>query len=366
MSVLLRGLGRVGAATLLALSCGAALAQPAGAQGDDFLYRVMPGDTLSDLSSRYTGSAENWRRLQQFNSVSDQFSLQIAKLLRIPFSMIPERESAARLSHAAGDARIEGRPAAVGQMLQEGQTLSTGETGFVTLLLADGSTLSVPPSSEFRLGRLREFQGTGLIDLIVEIRQGSMESEVAPQQTGVGRFEVRTPVSVTGVRGTRLRVHAAGQEGARSEVLRGQANVDASQSGAAMLRAQQGVAVNAAGRSSGPRRLLDAPVLSALVRGGSGWVVDFPAIPGAQAYTVLVSKDEQGQQLVSRQRVPAPPVSVNAPGPGLHYVIVRAVDDVGLEGLDARQAFEGRAVLMSGDGGVVASAWAGPILVSDY
>lgn len=365
MPVLLGRLGRLSAAALLALHCGAALAQPAGAQGEDFLYRVMRGDTLGELSQRYTGSTDNWRRLQQLNSVSDQFSLPVERLLRIPFALIPERASAARVSHAVGEARIDGQAAAAGQELREGQALTTGAAGFVTLELADGSTLSVPSSSEFRLSRLREFQGTGLIDVIVEMRQGSMESEVAPQQSGVGRFEVRTPVSVTGVRGTRLRVHAS-SEGARSEVLRGQANVDTAQSGATMLKTRQGVAVDASGRSSGARPLLDAPALSIPVRGGAGWQVDFPPVPGAQTYTVLVSKDEKGNQLVSRQRVQTPPVSVNAPGPGLHYVIVRAVDDAGLEGLDGRQPFEGRAVLISGDGGVVASVWAGPVLVSDY
>lgn len=365
MFALLGRLGRLSAGAWLALNCCVALAQPAGAQGDDFLYRVVQGDTLGDLSQRYTANYGNWRQLQLLNNVSDELSLPIAKLLRIPFSLIPVRASDARISHAVGEARIDGRPIGAGQTLREGQTLSTGPSGFTTLELSDGTSLSVPPSSEFRLDRLREFQGTGLIDVIVDMRQGSMEGEIAPRQTGVGRFEVRTPVSVTGVRGTRMRVHASG-EGARSEVLQGQANVDASQSAATMLRAQQGVAVDASGRSSGSRRLLEAPVLSTPVRGGGGWVVEFPAVPGAQSYVVLVAKDAQARQQVSQQEAQGSPVTVNAPGPGTHYVIVRAVDAVGLEGMDASQPFEGRAVLMSADGGVVASAFAGPVLVSDY
>ena len=32
------------------------------------------------------------------------------------------------------------------------------------------------------------------------------------------------------------------------------------------------------------------------MRGQAGWEVSFPAVPGASAYTVLVSKDEQGKQ----------------------------------------------------------------------
>lgn len=341
------------------------MAQPAGAQGEDFMYRVQQGDTLGELSQRYTGNTENWRTLQQLNQVGDEFSLSIAKMLRIPFSMIPEQPTQAQIRHVAGEARIDGALVSAGQTLAEGQTLVTGPAGFVGLELADGSSLSVPPVSELRLDRLREFQGTGLIDMIVDMREGSMEGEVAPRKTGVGRFEVRTPVSVTGVRGTRLRVHAS-DTGVRSEVLQGQVNVEASQSGATMLREQQGVAVDTAGRSSGPRRLLEAPTLTVPVRGGAGWMVDFPAIPGAQSYQVLVATDAQGRNLVSRSQVAAPPASFSAPGPGDYYVIVRAVDELGLTGLDASQPFEGQSVLMSGTGGSVVTGYGGPVLLTDY
>src|SRR3546814_3121055 len=70
------------------------------------------------------------------------------------------------------------------------------------------------------LERLRQFEGNSLTDSILRVQRGVVDSNVAPAGQGVGRFEVRTPVAVTGVRGTRFRVQA-GAQGARSEVIEG-------------------------------------------------------------------------------------------------------------------------------------------------
>jgi len=352
-------------AGILGLMCCASQAQPAGAQGENFLYRVVQGDTLGELAQRYTSGAFNWAELQRINSVADPARLPIARLLRIPFSMIPEVPASAVVRHVAGQATVDGQALSQSSTVAEGQTVATGPNGFVTLQLADDSLLSVPPDASLTLTRLRTFQGTGLTDSIVRMENGSVESQVAPRDTGVGRFEVRTPVSVTGVRGTRLRVHVS-SDGSRSEVVSGHAGVDAARDAEVMLREKQGVAVNQAGQSLGVRQLLPAPKLSAPQRGGSGWSVDFPPIPGASAYLVTVASDPQGSDVVLRSQAPAPPVQFNAPGPGTYYVFVRAMDDVGIGGLDARQPFEGRPVLQTGGGLPVSTGYGGFISVADY
>lgn len=51
-------------AATLASAPYAAHAQAAGARGDDFLYKVMTGDTLIGLAQRYTTGAATWPRLQ--------------------------------------------------------------------------------------------------------------------------------------------------------------------------------------------------------------------------------------------------------------------------------------------------------------
>jgi len=339
-------------------------AQPAGAKGDDFLYRVMAGDTLIALAQRYTLRASNWSALQNLNGVDDPYRLQIAKVLRIPFSMIPVRASTARVTNVTGEVSVEARALTAADDVSEGQSIRTGASGFATLQLADNSVVAVPPSTTLVIKRLREFQGTGLTDSIFEMETGSVETHVAPQDTGVGRFEVRTPVSVTGVRGTRMRVHVDG--GSRSEVISGAAGVDGAAASELFLRERQGVAIGRDGKSSGVRSLLPAPTLHQPTRGSRGWTAEFEPVAGARAYLVSVARDAGGGQLVSQHRIESPPAHFSAAGAGTHYVFVRAIDDLGIGGVDASAPFEGAYVLIDGSGNAISTLGGGMVFVADY
>lgn len=354
--------------SIAALLClpAASMAQPAGAQGDDFLYRVQQGDTLIGLAQHYTGANNNWTSLQSLNQIADPQRLPIGKVLHIPFRLIPVRDGQAVVAHVSGQVLVDGKPAARDLQVPEGSTIQTGANGFATLRLEDGSLLTIPSGSRVVLDRVRVFTRAGLSDAILNVDQGSLESQVAPEGKGVGRFEVRTPVSITGVRGTRLRVHATAQ-GASSEVLSGAAHVDGSQQQqGTRLQPNQGVAVNAQGQLSGVRTLLPAPQLQAPERSGGGWLIQFPAITGAQGYLVRVANDAQGTQPLSSQRVTEPSVVVHASGPDTHYVLVRALDADGLGGTDAMASFPGQQGLTSSDGSPILSGHGLPIQLTVF
>lgn len=354
---------------MLALACFGvppAQAQPMGADGSDFLYRVGKGDILLEISRRFTDSAGNWPVLQHINQVADTYKLPIGKVLRIPFSMIPEVDAPARLVHVRGAVRVNGRLAQAGDDLPQGGTLVTPPGGFATLQLSDGSTLTLPANSTIVLERLQAFKGTGLTDTIVSIEDGSLESVVSPEDTGVGRFEVRTPVAITGVRGTRLRVHKD-DEVARTEVLEGVAHTRASSTGQAMLRSGHGVTARSDGVLGAVRPLPAAPALSVPVRGPQGWQAEFPAVPGAVAYLVRVAGDPLGTRLLSSERRDsAGQVTFSAGRPGTHYVLVRAIDRDGLMGPDAVQPFEGRVSLLSSDGNPVGTGYGDTVTLNEY
>ncbi|NYT58451.1 FecR domain-containing protein [Alcaligenaceae bacterium] len=341
------------------------LAQPAGAQGDNFIYRIMKDDTLIRLSERFTDNSEHWRTLQTLNAIADPTLLPIGQELKIPFALIPELPAQARVAHVRGTAMNGQQQLAVNDTLQEGNSVTTQANGFVTLTLADGSTLTVPPQSALRLERLRVFKGTSLTDTISTLDDGTLESQVAPQGTGVGRFEIRSPVSITGVRGTQLRVHV-NHQGAQSEVLEGVAGLNSQQAESTRLRQGQGAAVNSSGQLQPVKTLLPAPTLAPPERGGSGWQLTFASIPGAVSYQVQVAGDPAGTEIFSSQRFDAPPVSFRAPGPGTYYAKVRGIDADGLNGADAIQPFLGLAVLTSSNGMPVSSAFDLLVTLTDY
>ncbi|HRK86906.1 MAG TPA: FecR domain-containing protein [Alcaligenes faecalis] len=344
-----------------------ALAQPSGAQGDDFIYKVRAGDTLLGISGTYTRQDRNWAHIQRLNTVADPTRLPIGKELRIPFKMIPEVEAPARIVHQAGQIQVNGQTLSDGHThLKEGDQVRTGQDGYLTLELLDGSQLSVPAAASLRVARMRAFEGTGLIDSIVALEDGDIESRVAPDQQGVGRFEVRTPVSITGVRGTELRVRTRDGH-AHSEVLAGQAELGTQQQTApTALRQNQGAAVATDGRIVAVAPLLPAPQVSVPQRQGGRWSSSIDPVPGAQAYLVQTALDPRGAMLLSRRLVTDTTIQFSAPRPGTYYVMVRAIDSHGLMGPDTLHSFEGAAALSSSDGTPVVSSFGDPILLSQF
>ena len=343
-----------------------ALAQPAGAKDEYFIYLIEPGDTLSNISDLYTTRSALWQRIQQINQIEDEMRLSIGQELKIPFDMIPVTATEARLIHHKGDVKINAQPASMSLSLKTGDTITTGTTGFATLQLEDGSTLTLPPNSQLHLKQLNAFERARISDAILELQQGSIESHIAPNNTGVGRFEIHTPISITGIRGTNLRVHTT-ETLTQTELLSGKAHIDRPEQRFQLLNNGYGASVSADGQTA-ITALLPAPQLTPPYRGPKGWQTELRSVSGAQAYLVQVALSENGTQAVQRFTVPADQtvIYLRPSGPGEHYAFVRAIDEHGLMGLDAVVSYPGQGVLTSTDGSPVVSGDGQPILLTDY
>lgn len=343
----------------------AVLAQPSGAEGEDFIYRVQAGDTLSAIAELYTIQTINWPHLQTLNNVTDPYALPIGKNLRIPFSMIPTHDAKTTVTHLNGSPKINNRDVQIGDELKEGDVISTDERSFITLTLVDDSTLSVPPNSLLTLQRIKAFVRAGISDSIIKLDTGNVETRVAPNQQGVGRFEVHSPVAITGVRGTDLRVRAFSDK-TITEVISGQAKLQAPGATPQMILANRGAAIGRDGELFGRANLLPAPTFSELTRHGSSWQVSFPAVTGAQQYLAQVSLDELGTQLVSRQLTTDTTLQFQASRSGTHYLRVRAIDANGIMGIDAVVSFPGRPSLHTSDGSAVLTRFGTPVTLRSF
>jgi len=364
---------RFACALLACLALPGAHAQPAGALGEDFIFRIRAGDTLIALATTYTGEASNWARLQTLNRVADPQALPIGLELHIPLSMIPMVTSAAQVVHVAGSAHMASAALRPGMTVPEGGEIRTGPDSFVTLRLSDATEVTVPPSTAILLERVRQFARVPLTDSIVRVQTGGVESRVAPDGGGVGRFEIRTPVAVTGVRGTRFRVESSDQ-GATQTVLEGRVRLqphapDAPPGTAAKavvgVSAGQGARVAADGSFAGVRPLLPAPVLGEPGRGGNVRIAVTP-VPGAVAYEARIARDPHGMHQVAVHRYTLPELSFTAPGPGTYYVGVSAIDAAGLRGLEAWRPFEGVNALTTTGGLPVQTATGGVVTLSVF
>ena len=319
-----------------------------------FTHTAQAGDTLIKLAKRYLVNPDDWQLFTKFNTIADPRRLALGSQIKIPVSAM--RLETAAVEIIATQGAVESSAGAVerGSKVKEGDKLTTGDGGFVTIKLADGSTLTVQPKSSVRVETARQFVNSGgVTDTVVRLDGGRVETNVIKQKNPGGRYEIRTPTSNMGVRGTIFRVGAddTGLRG-QSEVVEGlvvvtsaspkSAATDATSAAKGLpLRTGFGTFVEAGKAPSPPIALLPAPDVTSLPKQieTPDAKFTFPAVLAAVSYRAQIAVDAAFTNLIANASSLTPDVGfVNLPD-GALFLRVRGVDVNALEGKDATHAF---------------------------
>jgi hypothetical protein len=329
----------------------------------DMTYYALQGDTLGQLAQRYTGNVANWTALAKRNHIGNERTIPVGTAILIPLDLLPEQPATATVAALAGSVSVQAADGAqtelkIGDVLNEGSRISTGKSGFVSLALADNTRISIPSNSQVMLSKLRATRYTNSPRTEVKLLEGRVESKVTPLESRKGRYEVRSPLAIAGVRGTQFRVvyqHDSQHNSVASEVLDGRVAVAqaeekpvtksrdhsiykaviAKQAGAGVLvPAGQGniVSAHALGK---PVTLLPAPTLD------DGYQLqERPTIQlavnrqtGAQRYRAQIAQDKEAQDLRMEALSAEPHFKFDGLPDGDYFVRVTAIDAQGLEGL---------------------------------
>lgn len=336
---------------VLALSGAAgALAQTAPAE-PPVAYVVKPGDTLIGLGKAYLNRPSDYRRVQKANGVQEPRRLRPGSRLNIDPNLLKSTPIAATLSAFTGPVQIETNgqrtPARVGMPLSEGQWIITGQGAFATFELEDASRVTLPSNTRVRIAKLRQVLINNAPQRVFQLEQGKGTISATPTPTPGARFEVRTPVSVSAVRGTEFRVGASADK-AQTEVLKGAVGVDAGASPTDNAPVPAGFGVSAsAGGVGAPVELLPAPKLGAGGQTQSEALVRFSLEPveGAASYRLLLARDagfidifaEATTQTTSQRH---PIADFGQVANGTYFVRLTAIDPGGLEGFPADYSFD--------------------------
>lgn len=322
-------------------------------QVEDTAHTVREGDTLEGLARLYLDAPGQWPQLQARNRVANPRRLRPGSVIWIPAHLQPGTEATVGFVHGDATAQAaEGtapEPLAPGARLQEGARLQVGPDAFVSVTLADGSVVRVQAQTDVQLRHLRRRGRAGSVQAVMEVRGGAVESSVAPSAEAFRRFEIRTPLAVTSVRGTRFVVGVAGSGQTTAAVLEGALTVQArdNQSGAgqpqtAALAPAQGIVVAADGALGAVQSLLHPPDLSAVpeVLSDAGLLaIDIPTAPGTARHAAQVSRDADGTQVLRSGSFAQGQLRFAMPEDGRYYLAVRAVSEAGIPGLPALRPF---------------------------
>ncbi len=312
--------------------------------GRVYVHTAAKGDTFGKLAQRLLIDRKNWPLLVKFNPTVNPQAIPVGSVIKVPVTAMRTEVASPTVVAVRGEVSVNGGKLADGQRLNERDKVSTGGDGFVTIKLADGSTLTVQSKSAIEIERARLLADTRVGESIIRLASGRLETSVT-RQNPAARYEVRTPTSNMGVRGTVFRAGAdlAGKK-ALSEVLEGAVGVSGTTTDVA-----SGLAINAGfgtivedGRPpSPPIKLLPAPQLVEIVgpQPRADVAIRFLPVAGANGYRVLAALDKDFLRPVA-ETVTGVPTAILAKLPdGELFVRVRAIDGIGLEGDSDQKPF---------------------------
>ncbi len=316
-------------------------------QAADWLYLTVPGDTLSGIGQTYLRNPKDWPKVQSVNGVPIPKHLPANSRLKIPVELLKVTPAPVSVIAVKGNVRFKRADGPyeqikAGEVLNGGETVLTSFAASVSYRFADNTRLTQQASSKLSFGRLASYGKTGMVSTEISLDSGRLEASAAKQLAPAGGFRVRTPVAVAGLRGTgfRLNVDEDGKT-LRNEVTEGAVAVSA-QGVEVQVDAGFGTYAEQGKAPAAPVKLLAKPDLSGLpdnilrLPPSLNW----PADSAARAWRAQLSDDADFHTVLYDDVFNRPGAQWPDDLPdGQYFLRVRAIDSLGLEGLDAQHAF---------------------------
>jgi hypothetical protein len=315
----------------------------APAQTPDYQHTVKPGDTLEALARTLMEEPRRYPEVARHNKMGNQDQLKPGQTVLFPVQYLKMRPMDATVTAVKGAATLNGQSVGPGTKFTGRGDVATGQDGQMTIRLADGSEIRVQTNSKLNLSELKSNEAAGTRSARLDLKEGRLETDVTPNKGSSSRFEVKTPVAVTGVRGTSFRV-ASEAANAKTEVLEG-AVATSTPLGSVGVNQGFGTRADAGQPPAPPKELLAAPALTPLppIVESNSPTLEVARVNGAARYRAMVALDERFERIVAEGVSDAPALRVAALADGEYFFRARAIDPAGLEGINANGKFRVKA-----------------------
>jgi hypothetical protein len=268
---------------------------------DHLVYQMAPGDTLLGLVAKHMQGADALKRVIQANKLRNVNRISVGHKINIPRDVLkytPATATVTRLN-CKSVIQIDGNasaPIQLGTVLGEGAVLRIPAGCQFALTLEDDSMLRLMSGAVIQLKTLRRNAFETSPEVKIELLDGRMEIDVPrKRQSNDAPFQVLTPTSVAGVRGTEFRVgFDARQRTSQVEVKVGAVGARGGQEKSEKrAQAGEGVVIAANGQSLDIEKLLSAPRYSKAEaqRDSKDWLLKFEADPSADRFMLLTAED---------------------------------------------------------------------------
>jgi len=327
----------LGLASASAMPTARAQGAVAALEGSTIISRDVlaeAGDTPLSVARRKFGSAAFARPLAEFNGLEPDSALAAGDVLRVPIH-VPARGEAGRVAFVKGAVTRAGMPLGADELIAEGDVLVTGVDGFVSIEFSSGTVVNLQPNTEVMIGRLSCLESDDSCLIEVNTDRGELSSDVEARDGQPVEFRITTPFASAAVRGTVFET-MIGQETLRAAVTEGSVDIEALNESVA-LPTGFGSVTRAGGPPGQPIVLLRPPVFRNVpTRAAAGDTLSWFELPGAIAYTALLSRDPAGVQSVGEPSLVATRLRITPDlASGDYHVALRGVDTNDLPGFSA-------------------------------
>lgn len=312
------------------------------------VYKIQTGDTLSQLSQKYLRQPADLAAIRTLNHLRSIDLLPAGEFLKVPREAVKQEPSHATIISISCARMIRAgsslKPIYIGTVLEEGVVIDIPAECYVSMRLEGSSIIRLPSSAAIKISVLRKNAMESSPEVQLDLVHGRVELDVYKGRSKTTPFEVRTPLSITGVRGTEFRVgYSPIDQVGQVEVIGGVVNtmgVNDTQSQA--ITKGQGVPFDKSGKAMPVEQLLKAPVFEhaeLINHTQASYAIKLTGIAQANRYVVLNAKSanllgEQNSQTLNTPEIVALDLSQNA----TFYQFV-AVSKSGLMGTPRKYGF---------------------------
>ena len=263
---------------------------------------VKNGTNLIHLARKYCHQQSDWKTIASINRLKPPYLILEQSTLKVPLSLLKYKNLEATLATMKGEVSIVDTNGDItrtnkGAILASGQTLVTGEDAYAHIIFPDHRYLNMEPDSKLTFNYL-----ISLVDQTVKIdftlHKGRIFNQIKQRLQPNDSHQIRTPIAITGVRGTEYRIKTV-EQGNTFETLTGKINVGAAGT-AITLHANQGSRVQPGAPPEKARPLPTppaAPLLKPLFRTLPA-VITAPEHPQAETLRMRITADNEGQTTV--------------------------------------------------------------------
>jgi hypothetical protein len=335
---------------LLAICLLASAAAQAQGNADDahVHYTVKAGDNMSTLAQRHLQDEGDLAEVARVNQIPNIHRVQVGRVIKIPRQILKYTPAQATVTqiNCTTALRLDGEQSQdlkPGSILREGDVLRIPAGCRLSMSFEDQATVRLLSGAVVQLKTLRRNAFDAAPQVHLELLNGRLSAKVPTRAQPNAPFQVTTPSSMAGIRGTQFRAgFEADQGNAQVEVLNGAVAAQGlADTQIARLETQHGMAIASHGKAFEVERLLPAPRFEQLAIAASG---NAPAAlhfaPPAQArrFSLTTSQDANFSAILSTQfteqaRIDAPNLSAKA-----DFYQWAAISGTGVMGLESQFA----------------------------